>query len=303
MRQALRGVPALVVALVVLVALGAGLGAWRASGRPPLPPSLEGPCQVRAELSPTDPSAPTVVIDPARSAGVYALPAQATIAYDAVLSAGADPGRRRLQGSVTLALPPPFGTATLAGWDEDGGRLDTSGTRSYALPARWAPVGLTLDVRAEHLEPGLRCAGALRVRVAGGSTASVVRPLCVALLVACAWLLARAAVPRPRRHDPWLGRLTGTDRWSARARPGFGLVAGLLFGMAAAIVLLLAGAVPLASAWVTASPLLGMACGVGLGWWGPAGDGDGDGGGDGGTSVPASAGERELTILEPLGEP
>lgn len=302
MRQVLRGVPALVVALLAVVALGAGVGAWRASGRPPLPPSLEGPCQVRAELSPAGSPAPTVVIDPSRSAGVYALPAQATIAYDAVLSAGTDPGRRRLQGSVTLALPPPFGSATLARWDEPGGRLDTSGTRRYALPARWAPVGLTLDVRAEHREPGLRCTGALRVRVAGSTTATFLRPFCVGLLVACAWLLARAAVPRPRRPDPWLGRLTGTDRWSARGRPGLGTIAGLCFGVATALVLLLAGAVPLASAWVTACPLLGVACGLGLGWWGPAGPG----GRDGAATVESSGAppeERELTILEPLGDP
>ncbi|MEZ5262237.1 MAG: hypothetical protein R2755_10795 [Acidimicrobiales bacterium] len=291
MRQALRGVPALVVVLVCAVALAAGAGAWRASRQAPLPPSLEGPCSVRAELLPT-----ATVIDPAVSAGVYPVPPAGTVRFDAVLSDGADRGRRRLQGSVRLDLPPPFGDATLASWDEDGGRLDTSGSRAYALPARWVPAGLTLTVHAEHREPGLRCAGSLQLRVSGSTTGSVLRPTAVVLLVATAWLLARAAVPRPRRHDPWLGRLTGDERWAARGRPGFGAVSGLLFGLAAALVLLLTSAVPLGSAWVSAAPLLGALAGIGLGWWGPAGSDDDA------SSRPVADEGRELAILEPLGD-
>jgi hypothetical protein len=293
------------VALLCLVALAAGLGAWRASRQGPLPAAFEGPCQVRAVVRPGE-----VTIDPTRSAGVYRLPASGSVTYEAVLAGTADPGRRRLTGRVTLDLPPPLPDATLARWDEPGGRLDTSGVRTYALPRRWAPTGLTLRIGAEHREPGLRCAGELGVRVAGSAAGSLLRPITVFMLIASAWLLARATLPRDRPHDPWRRRpppaehagSTGAaavrpgasgppSRWNARGRPGVGLLAGLVFGTMTAVVLLLSSAIALQSTWVTVSMLGGMVLGLALGWWGgPATPPP---------EAPAPA-EAELPLLEPI---
>lgn len=330
MRGAVTGRPALLVGLVSIVALLAGLGAWRAPGQGARPPSLDGPCRVTARLTPGG-----VQVDPSVTGGVYTVPPSATIAYDAVLSA-ADQGRRRLQGHVVLDLPPPLPDVTLASWDEVGGLPDTTGLRRYDLPGRWAPTGLTLRVSAVHQEPALRCAGTLDLRLGGGGTTSLLRPIAVALLIAAAWAVSGAGRPgRGRRRDPWMagtarpgedpavegavalagpgaplhGReaadtdRTGPSRSSIPptsstppaatdpssstwrrgrrlGRPGYGALTGLLFGLAADLVLLLTSAVALQSAWLSVGLVAGVAVGIAIGVVGAAPDADPSAGGD-----------------------
>lgn len=59
-----------------------------------------------------------------------------------------------------------------------------------------------------------------------------------------------------------------TSAWS-RGRPILGLVSGLLFGIFLALDLMLAGVVPFDSVMVYVIPLVGLAAGLGLGWWAP----------------------------------
>jgi hypothetical protein len=67
----------------------------------------------------------------------------------------------------------------------------------------------------------------------------------------------------------------------------------LVFGLFAAVVLLLAGAVVLHSAWVTTVVLAGVAAGLVIGWVGQPPPGDPQ-------VTPTAAEEpRELTLLEP----
>jgi hypothetical protein len=308
MGRAVTSVWGLTMLLVTLVGVAAGVGAWRSSVQGPLPASLEGPCLVRASLSPGD-----VVVDPSVSGGVYEIPPAALIEYSAVLSDVTDPGRRQLEGRVGLDLPPPFGLVNVASWSEAGSNRSEQGTYRYNLPARWAPTGVTLRVQAEHAEPGRRCTGALTVRLAGSAFGSLLRPVAVVLLVGSAWLLARAGIAPTHRHDPWSalhrrspasqpatdsGRAhadpsSSRSSWEPRGRPAFGVLVGLVFGLFAAVVLLLAGAVVLHSAWVTAVVLAGVAIGLAIGWigHGPPRSGELK------PKLPQEA--RELTLLEP----
>ena len=269
-------VATLSVALVSVVALAAAVGAWRASRQAPLPPTLEGPCQVWASLVPSDTGQLSdtgklsdTMVDPARSGGVYPVPAAARIDYQAVLAGVGDPGSRRLTGQVVLDLPPLVPDVTLARWDEIGSKVDNQGSRRYQLPPRWAPTGVTLRVLAAHEESGRRCRGALTIRLTGSALGSLLRPLAVGLLAASAWLVARASVPRTRRHDPWLGNHPDRGWASAAGRPGLGMLAGLVYGVFATVVLLLASAVALHSLWVIVLPPVGVATGLVIGWVGP----------------------------------
>ncbi len=309
MRRAVTSVWGLTILLVTLVGVTAGVGGWRSSLRGPLPASLDGPCQVQARLSPSD-----VTVDPSVSGGVYQVPPAAVIAYTAVLSDVTDPGSRPLEGRVGLDLPPPFGLVSVARWSETGSNRSEDGFYRYNLPARWAPTGVTLRVRAEHTEPGRRCVGALTVQLAGSTFGSFLRPVAVALLVGAAWLLARAGAAPSHRHDPWSAlhrRSAGSSsagngrsahrrtsrppaRWQPRGRPAFGAVVGMVFGLFASVVLLLAGAVVLHSAWVTTTVLAGIATGLVIGWVGQRSPVDPE------VNPPAPEEPRELTLLEPM---
>ncbi|MFN0027317.1 MAG: hypothetical protein ACKV2O_09090 [Acidimicrobiales bacterium] len=300
MRQAVSTAWGLTVLLVALVGVAVGVGSWRSSREGPLPASLEGPCQVQARLSPSG-----VVVDPSVSGGVYEVPPTALIEYTAVLSDLQDPGSRLLQGQVGLDLPPPFGLVNVARWSEPGSSRGEDGTYRYNLPRRWAPTGVTLRVQAEHTEPALRCAGALTVRLTGPAFGSFLRPVALVLMVGSAWLVARAGTAPAHRHDPWSARhrrpgsagTPGAPRpvppWQPRGRPVFGVLVGLVFGAFAAVVALLAGAVVLHSAWVSASVVGGAAIGLLIGWVGPISTRKAE-------IRPAASDEpRELPLLEP----
>lgn len=290
MRRGRSGLPVIVVGLLCAVALAAGIGAWRAAQAGPLPPTLQGPCELQAFVEPGD-----LELDAASSSGVFEIPPQATVTYRGSLAGGADPGRRRLEGRVRLDLPPLLPDVTIARWDEFGSLASADGSQRYSLSPRWAPTGLTVRVSAEHREATFACNGSMTVRLGGSAFGSWLRPLAVLLLVGAACLVARASLPRVSRHDPWLGRLTGTDRWDAAGRPGFGVVAGLLYGLLASVVLLLSSAIALHSVWVLLWPIFGMAVGLLLGWWGPIGRRDGEH-----ASAPPPPEERDLAVLEPL---
>jgi hypothetical protein len=287
----------IVAVLSTATAMAALVGVWRSSSSPPLPPSLTGPCSVQARVEPGG-----VVIDPSVSAGVYRLPLDGTVSYQAAIGTATD-GPRPLQGQVVLDLPRPLPDPVLGSWDEPGALADNAGSTTYRLDRWWAPSGAVVTIRAEHREPGAVCAGALTVRLAG--TGIGLRTLLVVLLLASAALTSRAARPSRRsvadgagtngagtngtgtngtgepigaaaagRSWPWdpapAGNRTRPHRLAPAGRPGLGLVAGGLFGLTASGLVLLAGTVGLASSWVLAGPVAGATVGAVLGWWAPA---------------------------------
>ena len=279
------------VLLVSAVALAAGAGALRASVADPLPPTMQGPCQMRAEVQPSG-----TVVDPSVSGGVYAVPAVGLITYDAALSSTEDPIRRRLTGSVVLDLPPLFPDVTLGNWDEFGSLNANRGVQRYSLAEALAPTGATVRVRAQHQEDGTTlCRASLTLRLDGPVFGTLLRPIVVLFLVATAWLTARATLPRDARHDPWLGRVTHDERWRAAGRPGLGVLAGLAFGVCSALVLILSSAVALHSWWVSICPLVGVFGGLLLGWLGPPETGD-----RGAAGPSPSPDDAELPLLDPL---
>lgn len=59
-----------------------------------------------------------------------------------------------------------------------------------------------------------------------------------------------------------------------RGRPVLGAISGFLFGLSAAVTLLLYGVVPSSSIWLVLSPFLGMVLGLLMAWWAPFGSSD-----------------------------
>jgi len=305
----------IVAVLSAATALAALAGVWRSTS--PLPPSLTGPCSVQARVEPG-----ALVIDPSVSGGVYRLPLDGTVSYQAAIGT-TTVGPRPLQGQVSLDLPRPLPDPVLAGWDEPGALSDNAGTSTYRLDRWWAPSGAVVTIRAEHREPEAVCTGALTVRLAGSGLG--LRSLLVVLLLASATLTARAA--RPARHGtddssgaatgstssttvpggaaasagswPWepapSGRWAGRRRSAPLGRPGLGLVAGGLYGVTSSGLVLLAGTVALASSWVFAGPVAGAVVGAVLGWWAPARTAPGRA-----RRRPGSDDGPELPLLDPL---
>ncbi len=268
MRRITSTVAFLVVSLVVVLAVAVGVGVLNQAGRNRLAPTLTGPCHVRAVIEPG-----ATVVDPSVSAGVYRLPIAGSVQYEANLAnlANADTTpTRRLIGHVRLDLPAPLPDPVLAAWDEPGSLRTAQGVHAYQMATRWAPIGATVRILAQHVEPTMTCGGSLTVRIDGNAASSFLRPTAISVVVAAATLVGRAARPRSRDANPWVPPRAARPPRRRHGRPGLGGAAGLLYGSAAAVVMVLSGATDLASTTLWLWPIGGMAAGVILGWWAPS---------------------------------
>lgn len=257
----------LVVAAIVVVASVWWLVAARRELAQHRAVTAKGPCRVVAEVVETG-----EVIDPSQRSGVYRLPIAGTIRYAGTVDAP-DPARRELEGEVAVDLPWPLGEATAVTFAGSGGRLDQEGIEPYRIPWAIAPVGATATVRVAYREPGIGCSGTLTAKLEGGLADGLPRPVSLATLLVGSAGLGLASKPRWKRRRDLDGVPTGEPQRTGRA--ALGALAGFVGGLGLGSALLLWSFVPLGSAVLTLSPLVGLALGALLGKvapWGPGAD-------------------------------
>jgi hypothetical protein len=184
---------------------------------------------------------------------VIEIPRADTVSWQGGVAGLAAGGAREVAGRVALALPPPFGSITLARWQGDATEVQRSGTYSYDLPAV-VPAGVLLDLHASHDEQGRRhCTAQVAVIIAGGAFDS---PLIWAALAGLV-LLAAAVTLLGRSASPGAGRMV------------IGALLGLPLGLFLGLVLVLFGVIPLASPLLTALIPLGAAAAAAWIRWSP----------------------------------
>jgi hypothetical protein len=179
---------------------------------------------------------------------VVEIPRADEVSWSGSVVGPADGSSRDVAGRVALALPPPFGSINLADWGGQATDVQRSGTYAYDLPSV-VPSGVTLTLLASHDESGQRhCTATVGVIIPGGPFDS---PL---IWVALIGLLLVGAVLAllGRSADPSVGRIVG------------GALLGLPFGLFLGLLLVLFGAIPLASPVLTVLLVLGA---VGGGVW------------------------------------
>jgi hypothetical protein len=179
---------------------------------------------------------------------VLEIPRADRVAWSGRVVGPAAGASREVSGRVALALPPPFGSLTLADWGGPATDVERAGSYDYDLPSI-VPAGVVLNLLASHDEAGQRhCTASVGVTLAGGPS-----PLAwVALLAA---LLFGGAVLLLGRGASSSGRIVG------------GALLGLPFGLFVGLTLVLLGVIPLASGLVTLLPVLGAAVGALWTWW------------------------------------
>ena len=179
---------------------------------------------------------------------VLEIPRADQVAWSGRVVGPAAGAAREVAGRVALALPPPFGSLTLADWGGTATEVERAGTYAYDLPSI-VPAGVVLGLRASHDEAGQRhCTASVGVMLAGGlSPLAWVALLATLLLAAMVLLLGRGP--------------------SSNGRIVAGALLGIPFGLFAGLTLVLFGVIPLASVAVTVLPVLGATVGALWTWW------------------------------------
>jgi len=215
-----------------------------------------GACVATGAWSDGDFTVSSADADPGR---VIEIPRADVVAWTGEV-VGPQPGEPRpIAGAIELRLPPPLSNVTVDSWQGTGVNVDSSGTRTYDLPAV-VPAGVVFTLHGEHREGDLlHCSGTASLRIAGGPFDS---PLIWAALAgtvlsgALALLAGRATRP------------TGSRRIGPMVT---GALLTSVFLLFASVTLVLFGVVPLASPLLTLAPLAGLAGGAAWARWAPLG--------------------------------
>jgi hypothetical protein len=94
---------------------------------------------------------------------VITIPRTDTVDWEG--SVTAPPGK--YSGSVSVALPPPFGDWTVDSWKGDSQTTSNTGKHHYDLPTL-VPAGVEFTVNGNHTDANGTCVGTVHVKLAGG---------------------------------------------------------------------------------------------------------------------------------------
>lgn len=147
---------------------------------------LEGPCDASGSWQDTD-----LVVDAATVGDeVVTIPRKDTVAWQG--SVGGAPGD--YTGSVSIDLPPPFGSFEVDSWSGNSDTTSNSGEKEYTLP-KFVPAGVTFQVSGHHYDDNGECVGYVNIEIKGGAFDSPVTYVALALTILFGGLLGAALVP------------------------------------------------------------------------------------------------------------
>lgn len=191
----------------------------------------------------------------ANPADVIEIPRADAVSWTGRVNGPQEGEPRSIAGSVSLKLPPPLGFVTFRSWEGTGVTVTSAGTETYDLPDQ-VPAGVVFQFHGEHQEGGaVFCRGTAQLRIAGGPFDTVWVWVALAGTVLMGLLLL----------------LTGRGSGFHFGRAVLGALLGLLFGVFAALTVLLFGLLSLASPVLTIIALLGLVLGAAWASWAPLG--------------------------------
>lgn len=110
---------------------------------------------------------PPVTVDLAEPVGTIVIPRAGTVVWQ-----GGVPGPPGdYSGSVSVALPAPFGGVTVQNWGGTTETTSNNGDYSYDIPSI-VPAGSTITVKATHTDANGSCSGSFDLTIAGSTIAS-----------------------------------------------------------------------------------------------------------------------------------
>jgi hypothetical protein len=101
-------------------------------------------------------------------------------------------------GSISVDLPPPFGTVTIDSWKGDSQTTSNSGIEKYDLP-KLVPAGVEFRVVGNHTDANGVCSGYVRLQIDGGPFDSPITPISLAMTAITGGGFAAALWPLFRR--------------------------------------------------------------------------------------------------------
>lgn len=93
-------------------------------------------------------------------------------------SVGGPPGI--YSGSISVELPPPFGSVSIDSWSGDSPATSNEGVEEYDLGSL-VPAGVVFRVEGTHTDANGVCSGYVKIEVDGGPFDSPVAPIGLAL--------------------------------------------------------------------------------------------------------------------------
>ena len=141
--------------------------------------SLSGPCEATGTFQTGTKSDGSFTVN-AKSLGsaTVVIPREDTVNWTGAVDVPAQ--SRSYSGSITVKLPPGFGSVTIDSWNSTSDNVANDGVEEYQLPSL-VPAGVTFVVSGQHQEPGATCAGTVHVKIEGGAFDSPLAPVSLVL--------------------------------------------------------------------------------------------------------------------------
>lgn len=209
-RHGVVGVAGAAATIGVLVLAGGGVAHAQDQ-----PPDLEGPCTAQATLS------NGVVVDPARSSGVYVVPIEGSAQYSGSVNADVVVPRA-ISGKVTIVSPPGFPAITVSDswvWNSPSSvSLSSTGSVSWKLP-KWLPRGVPITVEGVHRDAGLTCRGSVTIELEGSAFDSPLTYAAIAGTAVTGLGVAAAGIASARAAAAAAGASSGAGVAAGAAPP------------------------------------------------------------------------------------